>query len=112
MSGELLTAMLGRFKKSGIAGAVFGVERDKSKRKYDVQAIEGALRVLVASRPPEGIYWSIRALVSAVIAQVPEAEGVSCEYVRQIMVKKLGILSVRHIEPFWLRQVRSATAAA
>jgi hypothetical protein len=112
MSGELLTAMLGRFKKSGIAGAVFGVERDKSKRKYDVQAIEGALRVLVASRPPEGIYWSIRALVSAVIAQVPEAEGVSCEYVRQIMVKKLGILSVRHIEPFWLRQVRSATVAA
>lgn len=55
--------------------------------------------MLVASRPPEGIYWSIRALVSAVIAQVPEAEGVSREYVRQIMVGKLGILSCGTLSP-------------
>lgn len=110
MDEKALLAMIERYKKGGVRGAVFGVERTKSTLRYDLDAIATVLRELVDSRPPAGTYWTMKSLTEAVAARVVGAADISSEYVRQVMVKRLKIRSVRHIEPFWLRQVRKSEA--
>lgn len=108
LSAPLLLAMLNRLKSHGLRGALFGVESEK--RRYDVNAVADELRKTIAMRPPEGVYWTIQALAEKVRTCVAGAENISGEYVRQVMVRKLGIRSVRHIEPYWLSQARKKTS--
>jgi hypothetical protein len=110
MDEKAVLAMIERYKKAGVRGAAFGVERTKSSLRYDVDAIAAVLRELVDSRPPHGTCWTMKSLTEAVAARVEGATDISSEYVRQVMVKQLKIRSVRHIEPFWLRQVRKSEA--
>ena len=107
----MLEAMLVRFEKEGLRGAIFGVERHRDKRRYDVNAIADVLMKLTRSRPTAGIYWSLRALTEAVEQADPGMAGISEESVRMVLVKKLGIRSVRHIEPFWLQKDKRAETA-
>ncbi len=103
-TGASVDQMIARFKVAGVRGALLGVERKSDKRRYDVEAVARVLRELVVSRPPSGVYWSVKALADGVVHRLPETSGITEEYVRSILAKKLGIKSVRHIEPYWLQQ--------
>lgn len=108
LTEEHIAQMLRRLETGGVRGALFGVERHVTRRRYDVEAVARALEKIVRSRPPAGIYWSVKDLTDAVTREVPGTAGITSEYVRSIMVRKLGIRSVRHIKPFWLQQYEAA----
>lgn len=104
----MIESLLKRYRQGGVQAALFGTERRVEKRVYDVNAVADVLRELVTSRPPAGVHWSLKALHASVESRLPDAAGISQDWVRTILVKRLGIRSVRHIEPYWLQRVKQA----
>lgn len=112
LNAEMLEAMIDRFRKEGVKGALFGLQRAASTCRYDQDAIVEALKILVVSRPVGGLYWTLGSLASEVGKMVPGGGDISHEHLRQIMVRRLGIRSVRHIEPYWKQQLARRAAAS
>jgi len=112
LNAEMIEALLERFQKEGVKGALFGLQRAASACRYDQDAIVEALKILVVSRPVGGLYWTLGSLASEVGKMVPGGGEISHEHLRQIMVRRLGIRSVRHIEPFWKQQLARKAAAS
>ena len=112
LSLDMVEGLVDRLKTGQVRGALFGTPRAAVTCRYDQGAIADALRKLVVSRPVGGLYWTLGSLASEVGKMVPGVGDISHEHLRQIMVRKLGIRSVRHIEPFWKQQlIRKAEAS-
>lgn len=112
LTNDMVEAMISRFQKEGLKGALFGVHRTPSTCRYDQDAIVEALKSLVVSRPVGGLYWTLGTLAAEVGKMVPGGGDISHEHLRQIMLKRLGIRSVRHIEPFWKLELARKAAAS
>ncbi|MBL9145036.1 MAG: helix-turn-helix domain-containing protein [Verrucomicrobiaceae bacterium] len=111
LNAEMLRALLDRFRKEGVKGALFGLHRAPSACRYDQDAIVEALKILVVSRPVSGLYWTLRSLADEIGKMVPGGGDISHEHLRQIMLKRLGIRSIRHIEPYWKQQLARKVAS-
>ena len=107
LTGKSLEGMMARLKTHGVHGAVFDCPHQSKMRLYDHGVIASEARKLLGSRPPAGsLRWSLEALTVALRKQVPEGGALSREVVRQVLKNKLGIKSIRFVEPYWYQQVR------
>ena len=102
-----LEGMLARLKTHGVHGAVFDRPHQSRQSQMDMSEIAEEARRLLASRPPPGhLRWGLEDLAAALHARLPHRPVLSRELVRQVLKNKLGIRSIRFVEPYWYQQVR------
>ena len=107
LSRKSLDAMLDRLKTHGVHGAIFDRPHQHKAPLDNYALLADKARRLLASRPPPGsVRWGLEALTKAVRQQLPEGATLNRETMRQVLKKKLGIKSIRFVEPYWLTQVR------
>ena len=107
LTRKSLDAMLERLKSHGVHGAVFDRPHHRNAQLHDYALLAEKTRRVLASRPPPGtLRWGLEPLTEAVRALLPPGTTLNREIMRQVLKKKLGIKSIRFVEPYWLMQVR------
>lgn len=81
--------------------------RGRRTSKFPIAPIIDTLRHALKTRPPEGhTRWDLRMLTDVIREQIPGANTISSESVRNLLRRELGIASIRQVEPFWLTQIK------